>query len=142
MNFNKRKNKAHLKGLTLIEIILVLALLGMVVSFIGQKVFSQFKSGKRRLTSLYLAEIKSSLDQYKIDCNSYPQSLEALVQNPGNCPAYDPDGYLGGKRTVPNDPWGCQPAYRVEGTRVFLKSLGDGCQEGGEGDEADIVLED
>lgn len=141
----KRISKDSLKakkGLTLIEIILVLALLGLVLSVIGKKVFATFSSGKARLTKIYLTELKASLDQFKVDCNVYPKSLDALITNPGDCPSYDPQGYMGGKKSIPKDPFGCDPVYESEGETVKLKSLGDGCQEGGEGKNTDIELEE
>ena len=137
-----QKRRKHLAGMTLIEIILVLALLGLVATYIGKKVMGTFGRGKRKLVQLYLAELRSSIDQYKIDCNSYPKNLQALVQNPGDCPAYDPAGYEGGKKKLPNDPYGCAPYYSWDGTTMVLKSLGDGCKEGGEGEQADIEYQE
>lgn len=135
---NKLKAK---KGLTLIEIILVLALLGLVLSVIGKKVFDNFSKGKRKLALVYLSQMKESLDQYKIDCNVYPKTLDALITNPGDCPSYDPQGYMGGKKKL-NDPFGCAPVYESDGETVKLKSLGEGCQEGGEGKNTDIEFEE
>lgn len=139
-----RKNRlgGSTSGLTLIEIILVLALLGLVATYIGNKVYKTFGKGKRKIAQIYLNDLKGSLDQYKIDCNSYPRNLDALVQNPGNCPAYDPDGYQAGKKTLQNDPFGCKPFYSYDGTTMVLKSLGDGCKEGGDGDQADIEFQE
>ena len=138
----KKKIGFSKKGLTLIEIVLVLALLGLVLSVIGKKVFDNFSKGKRKLTLVFLADLKSSLDQYKIDCNTYPKSLEALVANPGDCPSYDPQGYMGGKKKMPKDPFGCDVVYETDGENVKLKSLGEGCQPGGEGKATDIELEE
>jgi len=129
------KNK---RGLTLLEILMVIALLGLIFTFIGKNIFSKFSSGKRKITLLFLDEIKGALDQYKLDCNDYPKSLQALVQNPGDCPAYAVDGYLGGKKVLPKDPYGCDVFYSYDGGTMVLKSLAQGCQEGGEGEAADI----
>lgn len=136
MKIGSRKNKNHLKGLTLIEIVLVLALLGMVVAFIGNKVFKTFNKAKSKIAAGYLAEIRSSLEEYKIDCNDYPKTFEGLYKNPGDCPAYDPQGYITKKSY--KDPYGCTPFYSYDGGNIVLKSLGKGCAEGGEGEATDI----
>lgn len=142
-----KKNKVTVNtkgksGLTLLEILMVIALLGLIFTFIGKNVFSKFGSGKRKITTIFLAEIKQALDQYQLDCNDYPKALGALVENPGNCPAYSIGGYMGGKKAVPKDPFGCEVVYSYDGSTLTLKSLGQGCAEGGDGQGTDIPFEE
>lgn len=125
-------------GLTLLEIMMVIALLGLIFTFIGKNVWGKFTGGKRKITQIYLAEIKGALDQYKLDCNDYPKNVQALVENPGDCPAYAVEGYMSGKKQIPKDPYGCAVAYSYEAGEMKLSSLGQGCQEGGEGEGIDI----
>lgn len=131
-------NRASKKGMTLLEILMVIALLALIFGFIGKNVMSKFTGGKRRITQIFLAEMKASLDQYKLDCNDYPKNIQALVENQGDCPAYALEGYVGGKKQLPKDPYGCDVFYQYDGGTVTLKSLGQGCAEGGEGESTDI----
>lgn len=132
------KNLGSKKGLTLLEILMVIALLGLIFTFIGKNVWSKFTGGKRKITQIYLAEIKGALDQYKLDCNDYPKNIQALIVNPNDCPAYALEGYLSGKKQIPKDPYGCDVSYSYDGGQMTLKSLGQGCEEGGEGESTDI----
>ncbi|MEZ4816256.1 MAG: type II secretion system protein GspG [Bdellovibrionota bacterium] len=141
--FNQRrpisfKNLTSKQGLTLLEIMMVIALLGLIFTFIGKNVWSKFTGGKRKITGIFLAEIKGALDQYKLDCNDYPKNIQALIENPGDCPAYAVEGYMSGKKQIPKDPYGCPVFYSYEAGEMTLKSLGQGCQEGGEGEATDI----
>ncbi len=132
------KNLGSKKGLTLLEIMMVIALLGLIFTFIGKNVWGRFTGGKRKITQIFLAEMKGALDQYKLDCNDYPKNINALVENPGDCPAYAVEGYMSGKKQLPKDPYGCAVSYSYEAGEMSLKSLGQGCQEGGEGEATDI----
>ena len=139
---NKTVSLKSIRGLTLLEIMMVIALLGLIFTYIGKNVFARFTGGKRKITVIFLSEVKQALDQYKLDCNDYPKTLQALVENPGNCPAYAIGGYMGGKKVLPKDPYNCDIFYSYDGTNITLKSLGQGCQEGGEGEATDIPFEE
>lgn len=131
-----KNSKQHIRGMTLIEIILVIALLGMVMTFIGGKVINKFRGGQKKVTLIYLNEVKSAMEEYQLDCNTYPKKIDDLVENPGDCPAFRTGGYLSKKQL--KDPYGCDPVYENDGTNIHLKSLGKECK-GGDGT---IELED
>lgn len=131
---------ASKRGLTLLEIMMVIALLGLILGFIGKNVFSRFSSGKQKITQIYLSEINGALQQYKLDCNDFPKNIEALVTNPGDCPAYAVEGYI--KKSQLKDPFNCSVSYSYDGGNIALKSLGDKCQEGGEGQATDILFQE
>jgi general secretion pathway protein G len=70
---NKKKKVSRKKnvvssqgGFTLLEILMVVALLGMIVAYVGKNLFSKVAGGKRKIAVLYMDEIKGALDQYKI----------------------------------------------------------------------------
>ena len=136
------KHPSLKSGMTLLEILMVIALIALIIGTVGKNVFSKFSGGKRKITKIYLSEIKGALDQYKLDCNDYPKAISALIENPGNCPSYATEGYMGGKKKITQDPYGCDPFYSYDGQTIVLKSLGQGCQEGGEGEGADIPFEE
>ena len=77
-----KKNK---NGFTLIEILLVLALLGLVFSILGKRVFSGFSRGKVQATKIQIKQLEGDMDRYRLDCIFYPtteQGLKALVEKP------------------------------------------------------------
>jgi general secretion pathway protein G len=133
-------------GFTLIEILLVLTLLGLVASFLGGKIFSQFGRGRVQSAKLLIKKVEGDLDRFRLDCNFYPytdQGLQALVTAPSvgrQCPNYDPSGYI---KSVPKDPWGNEFAYKCDdGLNYEIISYGADGMPGGEGENADISSRD
>ena len=145
---NTNKNKKSKRGFTLLEILMVLALLGIIFSILGGKIISSFTKGKVNATKIMIQKIGSDLDQYKFDCNRYPsteQGLKALVSAPGTapaCPNYNPDGYNGGKKKTHVDAWSYDFSYTSDGSNYVLKSWGADGVEGGEGENKDISSAD
>lgn len=132
-------------GMTLLEIILVLALLSIVVTFLARSIFPQFSRGKVQAAKIQIQQLAGDLDRYRIDCNRYPntsQGLDALLNPPEAPPAcdnYDPAGYFSGKQKEIKDVWGGKFQYICEdGINYEIISLGADAKEGGEGENADI----
>ena len=74
--------KNNKRGLTLLEILAVIALLGLVMSFLGREIFSRLSRGKRDSARIMIKQIEQDLDRYRFDCNRYPstaQGLQALI---------------------------------------------------------------
>lgn len=135
------------RGLTLLEILAVIALLGLVMSFLGREIFSRLSRGKRDSARIMIKQIEQDLDRYRFDCNRYPttvQGLQALIAAPSDtpvCRSYDPGGYLSAKKkVVPRDPWDAEFEYQCEdGMNYVIKSNGPDGKPGG-GD--DVSSED
>lgn len=133
---NKRQS-----GFTLLEVMVVIAILGLMAAMIVPNVMGQSETAKVKLAKTDMAGIANSLDLYKLDNHQYPttaQGLEALVQQPPNTPNWNPAGYL--KRT-PTDPWGNEYTYispGLNGNNYDLYSLGADGAEGGSGFDADL----
>jgi general secretion pathway protein G len=148
MNVLNQKLNNSKTGMTLIEIMLVLVLLGFVVSFFAKDLFGVFGGGQRKAAKLAIASIGEQLNLYRLDCSAYPtteQGLEALASAPSagrQCPNYAPRGYLSGKKKLPTDPWGNPFKYESNGQEYTLKSLGPDGAEGGDGDNKDISSAD
>jgi general secretion pathway protein G len=130
------------KGMTLIEIMIVLVILGGLLTILAGTVQSQFKKAKIRQAKIQIAEYGKALDLYYTDCNQYPtteEGLQALMTAPSTCTNWGPDPYL---RKLNPDPWGGQFVYESSGNGAYvLKSLGSDHREGGEGDAKDITNE-
>lgn len=133
------------KGFTLLEILMVIALLGIVLTLLARNVLPQFSRGKRDAVKIQIQQLASDLDRYRIDCNRYPntaQGLDALLQAPSaapTCDNYDPSGYYSQKKKTIKDVYGAPFKYISEDGITFeIISLGADAKEGGEGDNADI----
>lgn len=129
-------------GMTLIEILMVLALLGLVLSIIGKSVFSSFSKGKVNAARIQIKQLEGDLDRYRLDCNKYPstqEGLKALMENPGSCKDWDTQKYTKNIK----DPWGAEFVYTCDdGLNYKITSLGADGKEGGEGEAGDISSSD
>ena len=131
------------RGFTLIEIMVVIAILGIMAAFIVPKLVGHTDTAKVTGAKQDIATIKQSLILYKLDNQRYPtteQGLQALVTKPCSGPAANgwmSDGYL---EKIPKDPWGNPYQYLCPGIHgeFDIFSYGADGQPGGEGLNADI----
>ncbi len=131
------------RGMTLIEIMVVIVILGLLGGIITVSVMKSVDKARIQTAKTQIGALGQALDHFKLDNGFYPsteQGLEALIQKPsvGRTPKnYQEGGYLK-KREIPVDPWGNQYQYLSPGVNnpssYDLWSLGpDG--EDGTGDE-------
>ena len=60
------------RGFTLLEILVVIAILGLLIALVAPNVLRQLGGARISTTRLNIAGISSNLDLYKIDVGSYP----------------------------------------------------------------------
>ncbi|MBB1126178.1 type II secretion system major pseudopilin GspG [Thiospirillum jenense] len=128
-------------GFTLVELLVVLAILGLLAGLVGPQVMKFLGSSKTKTAHLQIEDLSATLDLYRLEVGRYPTSVEGLqplVTNPGNAPNWN-GPYLK-KGNVPKDPWGYDYQYRSPGENgaYDLWSLGADGQEGGDGENQDI----
>lgn len=129
-------------GFTLVELLVVLAILGLLAGLVGPQVMKFLGSSKTKTAALQIADLSATLDLYRLEVGRYPsddEGLKALVENPGDAPNWN-GPYLK-KSDVPKDPWGNDYLYRFPGEHgtFDIWSLGADGREGGEGENADVV---
>ena len=136
----RRKNTRD-AGITLIELLVVMVIIALFATIVGSRVGRTVDRAKQVAAKSQLSEFESVLDQYRLDVGKYPSSdegLQALRVQPANVSNWD-GPYL--RKDLPMDPWGRPYSYRFPGEHsdFDLMSLGADGQEGGSGDNADIV---
>ncbi|PIT98982.1 MAG: type II secretion system protein GspG [Bdellovibrionales bacterium CG10_big_fil_rev_8_21_14_0_10_45_34] len=139
----KKISQSHAKGMTLIEIMIVLMILGGILALVGTQVNKNLRKSKISQAKVQMGEIKRALETYYTDCGSFPpseQGLNALLEAPESCPNWGPEAYT--KKQVLDDPWGQRFIYEQDGANFTLRSLGEDKREGGSGYAADISSED
>ena len=134
------------RGFTLIEIMVVMVILGLLVAVVAPNIMGRSDQAKVTIAKTQMRNIANALDMYRLDNSHYPstqQGLEALVNRPSGSPDpsnWNPDGYLD---SVPVDPWDNEYQYINLGSSDYdLFSYGADGNQGGEGDAADISVED
>ncbi len=133
------------RGFTLLELLIVLAILAVLATYIAPKIMGRPDEAKRTMAGVQIQGLETALKVYKLDNGMYPsteQGLSALVQSPsvGNLPPkWRKGGYLE-KGRVPKDPWGNDYIYLCPGVHgdFDLSSRGADGLVGGEGEDADI----
>ncbi len=134
-----RRNDAAARGFTLLELLVVLAILGMIAAFAAPRVFKYLASARTDSARVQIENLGQGIDLYKLEVGTYPPDLEALVQSPSGEERWN-GPYLK-KSVIPKDPWGNDYVYRFPGEHgpYDLASLGADKAEGGEDENADIV---
>ncbi|HSS65384.1 MAG TPA: type II secretion system major pseudopilin GspG [Gammaproteobacteria bacterium] len=126
-------------GFTLLELLVVMAILGLIVTFAAPRALKWLSGAKSDSARIQIEALGTGIDLYRLEVGSYPPDLEALVTQPSGADRWD-GPYLK-KSTVPKDPWGRDYIYRQPGEHgaYDLYTLGADGQEGGSGEDADVV---
>lgn len=130
-----RKNRKQTQGFTLIELMVVVAILGVLGLVVARNLFPEVAKATRTTAKTNIEILKSEVTRYRMDNHlKLPGSLEELLQpNENNMGA----PYLDKEEDL-LDPWGNPYIYQVMGSSFEIKSLGADGMEGGEGENADI----
>ena len=128
---------AEERGFTLIEILVVMAIIGMLAIMVAPNIFNQQAGAQIDAALSQISSLEAALDTYRLDVGEYPDSLEGLRENISGRAAWN-GPYL--RRDVPLDPWGNEYVYGSNGREFTLSSYGPDGEQGGEGDDADISL--
>jgi general secretion pathway protein G len=127
-------------GFTLIEMLVVIAIIGLIMALVGPRVLNYLNEAKVKTARIQIQSFASALNLFHLDAGRYPSSAEglaALVRPTLGVPGWN-GPYL--KGTVPKDPWGTPYVYRSPGQHApyDLISYGADGREGGTGLAADI----
>jgi general secretion pathway protein G len=138
----KHPHRRSARGFTLVELLVVLAILGLLAGLVGPQVMKFLGGSKTKTAGLQIHDLGATLDLYRLEIGNYPssdQGLEALVKQPGNVPGWN-GPYLK-KNDVPKDPWGNEYHYRAPGEHGAFEiwSLGADNREGGDGEDKDVT---
>ena len=136
-------SRARTRAFTLIEVMVVVAILAVLAALIVPKVMSRPDEARVVAARQDIASLLQALKLYRLDNLRYPtteQGLAALVTRPTLAPVppnWKPGGYL---ERLPRDPWGHPYQYLSPGLRgeVDVFSFGADGAAGGEGFDADI----
>ena len=128
-------------GFTLIEVLVVVAILGILAAIVVPRIMDRPDEAKRVAAKADIAAIVQALKLYRLDNGFYPatdQGLAALVQRPATQPA--PPNWKPYLDRLPKDPWGSDYQYLNPGVKgeIDVFSLGSDRARGGEGSGADV----
>ena len=126
------------RGMTLIELLVVLIIIGLMAVVISGKLFGKADIAKARLNAMKMKKLQQALENYNLEYNSYPPSLQSLVNPPKKggfaMKLADTDDL--------EDIWGAPYTYTADskGRGYTLKSLGADKAPGGDDENQDVTL--
>jgi len=130
-------------GFTLVELLVVLAIIGAIAALATPSVLRYLGSAKVIATKAQMKNISNALELYYVDSGVYPSGelgLDALIKRPAQIENWN-GPYLKKEQAI-KDSWGNKIEYLL-GTEVVsfkLKSLGRDGKVGGEGLDSDLVF--
>ena len=138
--YGRRYVRSGQGGFTLMELLVVLAILGLLMGLVGPQVLNQLGGAKTDTAAIQIKDLEQALEMYKLDVGRFPttdQGLDALVDSPAGVVGWN-GPYL--KSAVPPDPWKYDYHYKYPGERSELDiySYGQDGSAGGEGEDADV----
>lgn len=130
-------------GLTLLEMMVVLAIIALVVGLGAPRLMENFGRAKGQAANAAMANVKAAVQLYYIDTGRYPsenEGLSALMAAPAGVTGWG-GPYLDDS-TATVDPWGRAYLYRFPGAdgTFDLMTLGRDGQPGGAREDSDITL--
>jgi len=130
------------RGMTLIEILVVLVLIGVVLGIVGGNFIGKGEKAKADAARIEISQIAQTLDLYKLEIGRYPttqEGLQALIAAPPGVTNWN--GPYWKRSAVPKDPWGNEYKYyspAQSGAPYEIISLGADGKEGGDGPNKDL----
>jgi general secretion pathway protein G len=137
-----RRRREAAAGFTLLELLVVLAILGLLIGLVAPQVIKYFGRAKTDVARVDIHNFEQALDLFRLDVGRYPtqeEGLDALAAKPAGLDSWQ--GPYIKQSKVPADPWGHPYHYRIPGQHreYDLYSLGADDAPGGTGENQDIT---
>ena len=113
-------------GFTLIEVLLVVAILGILATVVVVNFAGKADNARIKATRASIAAICTAIDMYEVDTGKFPSSMDNLVQASGE-PNWNGPYLKGG---VPVDQWGTAFNYSQQSGSYKVSSAGPDRQSG------------
>ncbi len=118
---SKAKALRNSRGMTLMEIMIVVGIIGFLAATLYPTVVNRMNAAKVKQTKISIGQIVQALNNYNIDCNKYPSTLDFLTKADPECSNWGPDPYM---KKLPKDEWNREFTYEVNGTNFKITSPG------------------
>lgn len=142
-DFEDKKIRDPEAGLSLIEVMVVVVIIGIIGTIIMINVFPLLGSANTTAAGAQISQLEQGVETYNLIIGRYPtteEGLEALINAPADpreAARFPEGGFI---NNLPLDPWGNPYQYMIPGEhgRYDIWSWGADGRPGGEGENADI----
>lgn len=128
---------------TLVEMLLVVAIIGLLAALIGPQIAKQFQKSRVQTTKAQMELLGTALESFNTDTGRYPteaEGLKVLLSKPDALEGWN-GPYLK-KNALPKDGWGGEFIYKLDKDFGFrIRSLGADKREGGAPGSLDADLD-
>jgi general secretion pathway protein G len=129
------------RGYSLLELLVVLAILGLIIAIAAPRVIGYFEASKAKTAKIQISNLTAALDLYYLANGVYPseqQGMKALNEKPEGVATWD-GPYLNRVDGIV-DPWGRPYLYKIPGVhgKFDIQTLGADGKEGGEDENRDL----
>lgn len=131
------------RGMTLIEILIVMALVTGLMAALVSQIFPRLSKAERRQAEVKMRTLMQALELYRTDCQKYPNNevgLKALLEKPADCRNWGPEAYVKNENDL-RDSWDNEFTYENQNTTYIIRSYGKDGVEGGTGNSEDFTSE-
>jgi general secretion pathway protein G len=126
MTTEQRQKRRQAAGFTLVELMVVIAIIAVLAGVVGFNVLGALGQGNQTAAKAQIKSLKDAVIGYKIKNRKLPDSLDQVAP------------FLDASK-VPADPWGNPFLYEKKGSSEFvIMSYGGDGAPGGEEEDADI----
>lgn len=130
------------EGYTLLELLVVLAILALILGVAAPMIMKQFGAAKSKTAAIQVRALATNLEFFMLDVGRYPsegEGLKALREKPADAKGWN--GPYVSQATNLVDPWGQAYLYKPLADKMApfeIKSLGSDGKAGGEGEDRDV----
>ncbi|HVN02372.1 MAG TPA: type II secretion system major pseudopilin GspG [Caulobacteraceae bacterium] len=136
-----RRAKSRPRGYTLTEMLVVIAIIGVIAAVVIPQTIGQLGKAQSRAAKLQIQSLGAALELFQGDNGRFPteqEGLSALLMRPAGLDNWN-GPYVHAKDQL-SDPWGHPYRYAAAGSAVSVGTLGADNKPGGEGADRDITV--
>ncbi len=126
---NNRDVRHGTSGFTLIEVLLVVAILGILAAVVVGNFGQHGETARIRATRASISAISTQVDVFQLDTGRLPNSLDELINQPSGVANWN-GPYIRGGSSALVDAWGTPFTFRREGNTYRIVSAGPDGQMG------------
>lgn len=133
------KNSAHRRGMTLVEVLAVVVILGLLAGTLAVGFSGMFGRGKHELAKTGIGVVRQKVEAYRIEHSAWPSAELGLAALSDGHAVPTASYYLQSDQL--RDPWNNMYLFVTPGPNGHpyeIISYGADGQPGGEGEDADL----